>query len=79
MKKLLAIALIAASFTACNSGEKKTEEKVGSDTTTAVVTNTDTVMKVTDTTVTTTTTPVDKSKMSADTTKTKETKETKKP
>ncbi len=57
MKKLLAIALIATSFVACNNGETKTEEKTGSDTTTTVVTPAaDTVKTVTDTTVKTTTT-----------------------
>ena len=67
MKKLLAIALIAASFTACNDGEKKTEETVGSDTTTQVTTTKDTATVVTDTVVKTTTT--DAGKMSSDTTK----------
>ena len=66
MKKLLAIALIAASFTACNDGEKKTEETVGSDTTTQVTTTMDTATVIKDTVVTTTTT--DAGKMSADTT-----------
>ena len=66
MKKLLAIAIVAASFTACNDGATKTEtEKTGSDTTTTVVTPAaDTVKTVTDTTVktTTTTTPADTTK-----------------
>lgn len=69
MKKLLAIALIAASFTACNDGKKTETETLSSDTATSVVTNTDTVMTVTDTTVTKTTTPVDGNKMTSDTTK----------
>jgi ABC-type Zn uptake system ZnuABC Zn-binding protein ZnuA len=56
MKKLLAIALIATSFVACNSGETKTEEKTTSDTATVVVPTADTVKTVTDTTVKTTTT-----------------------
>ncbi len=65
MKKLLAIALIATSFVACNDAETKTEEKTGSDTTTTVVAQpADTVTKVTDTTVktTTTVTPADTTK-----------------
>ncbi len=66
MKKLLAIALIAASFTACD-GDKKETETIGTDTTTQVVSTQDTVTKITDTTVTTTV--VDGNKMSADTTK----------
>lgn len=37
MKKFLAIALIAASFTACNEGEKKAEETTPAADTTAVV------------------------------------------
>lgn len=37
MKKLFAIALIAASFTACNEGEKKAEETPATDTTSVVV------------------------------------------
>ena len=57
MKKLLAIALIATSFVACNNAETKTEEKTGSDTTAVVVPKAaDTVKTVTDTTVKTTTT-----------------------
>ncbi len=57
MKKLLAIALIATSFVACNDAETKTEEKTGSDTSTVVVpAAADTVTTVTDTTVKTTTT-----------------------
>jgi len=60
MKKLLAIALIAASFTACNDSAK-TEEKTGSDTSAVVVPATTTApdsvkTTVTDTTVKTTTT-----------------------
>ena len=65
MKKLLAIALIAASFTACNNGEKKTEETIGSDTTQTVTTTKDTATVVKDTVVKTTTT--DAGKMSTDT------------
>jgi hypothetical protein len=67
MKKLLAIALIAASFTACNDGEKKETETIGSDTVTQVTSTPDTNTVIRDTTVTTTTT--DANKMSADTTK----------
>ena len=37
MKKLFAIALIAASFTACNEGEKKAEETPATDTAAVVV------------------------------------------
>ena len=44
MKKLLAIALIAASFTACNGNETKTEEKAA-DTTVVVAPTVDTVVK----------------------------------
>lgn len=65
MKKLLAIALIATSFVACNDGETKTEETTVSDTAMSVVTPAaDTVMTVTDTTVktTTTVTPADATK-----------------
>ena len=58
MKKLLAIALIAASLTACNNGDKKNEEtKTTSDTTvTLTAPKADTIKTVTDTTVKTTTT-----------------------
>ena len=65
MKKLVAIALIATSFVACNNGETKTEEKTGSDTTTVVApAPADTITTVTDTTVktTTTVTPADTTK-----------------
>ena len=59
MKKFLAVALIAASFAACNEGDKKVEE-TGSDTTTVVTPVTpDTTQIVTDTTVTTTTTTME--------------------
>jgi len=64
MKKFLAIALIAASFTACNDSEKKTEE-TKSDTTVTVVPTADTVKTITDTTIKTTTEVVP----AADTTK----------
>ena len=43
MKKLFAIALIAASFTACNEGEKKAEETPATDTAAVVVPATTTV------------------------------------
>ena len=58
MKKFLAIALIAASFTACNNGEdKKVDEVKTSDTTTVVVpVAPDTMNVVKDTTVKTTVT-----------------------
>lgn len=56
MKKFLVIALIAASFTACNDGEKTDETVVSSDTTTTVVPSADTITQVTTTTVDTTTT-----------------------
>lgn len=62
MKKLIAIALIAVSFTACNEGEKKTEETIGTDTTTVVTQTMDTTTVITDTTVTTTTMPADTTK-----------------
>ncbi len=54
MKKVLAIALIAATFAACNNGDKKVEEKTTSDTTKVVTSDTATV--VTDSTVKTTVT-----------------------
>jgi predicted secreted protein len=54
MKKFLAIALIAASFAACNEGENTTENTV-SDTTTVVEPATmDTMQVVTDSTTTVT-------------------------
>ena len=60
MKKLLAIALIAASFTACNDSAKTEEKTTGTDTSTVVVpaaTAPDSLKTtVTDTTVKTTTT-----------------------
>jgi len=57
MKKFLAIALIAASFVACNEGEKKVEETTNTDTTTIVTPATvDTLQVVTDSTVKTTVT-----------------------
>ena len=52
MKKVLAIALIAATFAACNNGDKKVEETKTSDTTKVITADTATV--VTDTTVKTT-------------------------
>jgi hypothetical protein len=58
MKKLFAIALIAATFTACNDDKKTEETKTGSDTATTVIPNADTIKTVTDTTVKTTTTVV---------------------
>ncbi|MDB5203818.1 MAG: hypothetical protein JWQ27_3227 [Ferruginibacter sp.] len=57
MKKFLAIAIIAASFTACNDTEKKVDEVKTSDT--SVITTpavADTMKVVTDTTVKTTVT-----------------------
>ncbi|HSN59563.1 MAG TPA: hypothetical protein VLR49_01410 [Ferruginibacter sp.] len=57
MKKFLAIALIAASFVACNEGEKKVEETTTTDTTTIVTPAVaDTLQVVTDSTVKTTVT-----------------------
>ena len=57
MKKLLAIALIAASFTACNDSAKKVEETKSSDTTMVTTPKmADTAMVVKDTTVKMTTT-----------------------
>ncbi len=63
MKKLLAIAVIAASFAACN--EKKAEEtKVTKDTAVVVTPDTTTIVKPdTSKVVTTTTTTVDTMKM----------------
>lgn len=56
MKKFLVIALIAASFTACNDGEKTDETTTSSDTTTTVVPNAaDTIQQITTTTVDTVT------------------------
>ncbi len=55
MKKVLAIALIAATFAACNNkADKKVDETKSSDTTQVVTKDTATVVK--DTTVKTTTT-----------------------
>ncbi|MEO7048643.1 MAG: hypothetical protein ABI091_25305 [Ferruginibacter sp.] len=56
MKKLFALALVAASFASCSNGEgdKKVEEVKTSDT--AMVVTPDTTMVKTDTTVKTTTT-----------------------
>ncbi len=61
MKKLLAIALIAASFTACNEGEKSETSTTSSDTqsvvtqtapdTAQVVTTMDTTIKMTTDTI----------------------------
>lgn len=53
MKKFLAIALIAASFAACNEGEKKTEETTTVDTTVVAPVTVDTTVSavVADTTV----------------------------
>jgi hypothetical protein len=59
MKKLLAIAIIAISFTACNDSAKKTEETKSSDTTTVVtpaMSTPDTAMVKKDTTIKMTTT-----------------------
>lgn len=57
MKKFLAIAVIAASFVACNDGEKKVEETTTKDTVATVVPATqDTVKVAVDTTVKVTTT-----------------------
>ncbi|MCP9751426.1 hypothetical protein [Ferruginibacter sp. HRS2-29] len=61
MKKFLAIAVIAASFVACNDGEKKVEETKSTDTATVVTPATttapaDTATVVKDTTVKVTTT-----------------------
>lgn len=56
MKKFLAIAVIAASFTACNDTSKKVEETKTSDTTSVVAPKMDTTMVVKDTTVKMTTT-----------------------
>lgn len=67
MKKFLAIAILAASFTACNDGQKS--EEVTKDTNT-VITTPETPAPDTATVVTTTTTSTDTmNKMSADTTK----------
>lgn len=56
MKKFLVIALIAATFTACNDGEKTDETTISSDTTTTVVPNpADTIQQITTTTVDTVT------------------------
>lgn len=58
MKKFLAIAVIAASFVACNDGDKKVEETKTSDTATIVTpvtTTADTSMVIKDTTVKVTT------------------------
>jgi hypothetical protein len=52
MKKVLAIALIAASFAACNNSDKKVDETKTSDTTQVVTKDTATVIN--DTTVKTT-------------------------
>ena len=69
MKKFLAIALIAASFTACD-GDKKEDSMTTSDTTTTVVPTADTVTTVTTTTVDTdTTTMVKEGENRADTMK----------
>ncbi len=59
MKKFLAVAVIAASFVACNDADKKVEENKTSDTTTVVTPATakaDTALVVRDTTVKMTTT-----------------------
>ncbi len=65
MKKFLAIAMIAASFTACNSGEKTEEVKI--DSTTIVATPEVAASVVADTTPAIVADSV--SKMAADTTK----------
>lgn len=64
MKKFLAIAVIAATFTACND-EKKAEETTVTKDTTTVVTPDTTTMVTPDTSkvVTTTTTTVDTMKV----------------
>lgn len=66
MKKFLAIAVIAASFVACNEGEKKTEETKTGDTSVVTVptpAGTDTTVKVTNDTTVKVTTTTDTSKM----------------
>ncbi len=60
MKKFLAIAVIAASFTACNNEKKAEEVKVTKDTSVVVTPDTTTIVKPdTSKVVTTTTTTVD--------------------
>ena len=59
-KALVALAVVAVSFAACNGGDKKTEEVKSSDTTTMV--KKDTVNVIKDTTIKTTVVPVDTTK-----------------
>ena len=59
MKKFLAIAVIAASFTACNDEKKSEETMVTKDTAMVVTKDTTVVTKDTMPVVTTTTTTVD--------------------
>lgn len=59
-KALVALAVVAVSFAACNGGDKKTEEVKSSDTTTVV--KKDTVNVIKDTTIKTTVVPVDTTK-----------------
>ena len=64
MKKFLAIAIIAAAFTACNDEKKAEETTVTKDTTTVVTPDTTTVVSPdTSKVVTTTTTTVDTMKV----------------
>ena len=64
MKKFLAIAIIAATFTACNDEKKAEETTVTKDTTTVVTPDTMTVVTPdTSKVVTTTTTTVDTMKV----------------
>ena len=64
MKKLLAIAVIAATFTACNNEKKAEETTVTKDTSMVVTPDTTTVVKPdTSKVVTTTTTTVDTMKV----------------
>jgi len=64
MKKFLAIAVIAATFTACNDEKKADETTVTKDTTTVVTPDTTTVVTPdTSKVVTTTTTTVDTMKV----------------
>ena len=64
MKKFLAIAIIAATFTACNDEKKAEETTVTKDTTTVVTPDTMTVVTPdTSKVITTTTTTVDTMKV----------------
>lgn len=69
MKKILAIAFIAASLVACNDSEKKVDETTTSDTSTTIITNADTMQVITDTTIKTTTKEIDGKMDSKDSTK----------